>query len=159
MDRDPCVGSGWLQMDVCGRTRRVTPIAGSGIVKPRSPPPLPRVNGWSWQIHTPQVVVWTMLPALAFTSFVIFIPLFTDTCYCHLCGVTVSERDKLCTACNKCTAGFDHHFMWLNNCVGSRNYWSLFTSVGSALAWLLCLTAILMYLMVQYWVDKEGLRD
>uniref|UniRef100_G3TNY8 Palmitoyltransferase n=1 Tax=Loxodonta africana TaxID=9785 RepID=G3TNY8_LOXAF len=209
------------EMDLCGWTsRRVAPEAGSSMAKPRSPPPRPRVNGWSRPIHTPPVIVWTSLLALAFTSFGIFIPLlpyslklvaysvsfslvtgglllfhlvvlvatitidpaepnvrrknyrrpgtifdrsklllFTETRYCHLCGVTVNARAKHCRACNKCTAGFDHHCKWLNNCVGSRNYWWFFTSVLSAVACLLCLMAIVTYIMIIYWVDQEALRS
>ncbi|XP_064146488.1 palmitoyltransferase ZDHHC11-like [Loxodonta africana] len=274
-----------LQMDLCGWTsQRVAPEAGSSMTKPRSPPPRPRVNGWSRPIHTPPVVVWTSLLALAFTGFGIFIPLlpyglklvaysvsfsldipnsipslgsswahvlverthfhvkglllicphrilnlgkavenviftglrscalgsdqgqgkvtgglllfhlvvlvatitidpaepnvrrknyrrprtifdrsklllFTETRYCHLCGVTVSARAKHCRACNKCTAGFDHHCKWLNNCVGSRNYWWFFTSVLSAVACLLCLMAVVTHVMIIYWVDQEALRS
>ncbi|XP_010643204.1 probable palmitoyltransferase ZDHHC11 isoform X3 [Fukomys damarensis] len=52
--------------------------------------------------------------------------------YCHLCEVTVNEKAKHCSSCNKCVAGFDHHCKWLNNCVGSRNYCTSSTPTSSA---------------------------
>ncbi|XP_023617623.1 probable palmitoyltransferase ZDHHC11B [Myotis lucifugus] len=78
--------------------------------------------------------------------------------YCCLCRVTVSEKAKHCRACNKCIAGFDHHCKWLNNCIGSRNYWWFFSSLTSALAWLLCVVSILLYIVIQHHVDPRVLR-
>ncbi|XP_045141217.1 palmitoyltransferase ZDHHC11 [Echinops telfairi] len=79
--------------------------------------------------------------------------------YCHLCEVTVTPKAKHCSACNKCITNFDHHCKWLNNCVGSRNYWVFFSSVASAVAGLVFLTMILLYVFIQYLMDQEQLRS
>jgi palmitoyltransferase ZDHHC1/11 len=42
--------------------------------------------------------------------------------YCRICAVEVSEKSRHCSACNKCVDGFDHHCIWLNTCIGARNY-------------------------------------
>lgn len=42
--------------------------------------------------------------------------------FCHICDVHVSEKAKHCSACNKCIYDFDHHCIWLNTCVGGKNY-------------------------------------
>ncbi|XP_060985499.1 uncharacterized protein LOC133046642 [Dama dama] len=78
--------------------------------------------------------------------------------HCHLCEVPVSAKAKHCSACNKCVSGFDHHCKWLNNCVGSRNYWCFFSSVASALAGLLCIIVILLYIFLQYFFNPAALR-
>ncbi|XP_010643609.1 probable palmitoyltransferase ZDHHC11 isoform X9 [Fukomys damarensis] len=78
--------------------------------------------------------------------------------YCHLCEVTVNEKAKHCSSCNKCVAGFDHHCKWLNNCVGSRNYWFFFCSVASAMIGLLCVKVILLYVCIQHFINPNKLR-
>lgn len=42
--------------------------------------------------------------------------------YCHVCDVHVTEKAKHCSSCNKCVYSFDHHCIWLNTCVGGKNY-------------------------------------
>jgi hypothetical protein len=41
---------------------------------------------------------------------------------CRLCLVYVSKGTRHCSICNKCVMGFDHHCIYLNTCIGSRNY-------------------------------------
>ena len=49
---------------------------------------------------------------------------------CVQCATHVSFRAKHCGVCNRCTAGFDHHCIWLNICVGGANYrWFIGTVV------------------------------
>ncbi|CAF2791483.1 unnamed protein product [Rotaria sp. Silwood2] len=50
--------------------------------------------------------------------------------YCHVCDVHVTEKAKHCSSCNKCIYSFDHHCIWLNTCVGGKNY-RLFLSMLS----------------------------
>nr|XP_021531075.1 probable palmitoyltransferase ZDHHC11 [Aotus nancymaae] len=87
-------------------------------------------------------------------------PIFDRSQHAHViqnryCNLT--KKAKHCITCNKCVSGLDHHCKWLNNCVGSRNYW-FFSTVASAVAGLLCVIAILLYVLIQYFVRPWVLR-
>lgn len=41
---------------------------------------------------------------------------------CETCKVLKPARSKHCKSCDRCYLFFDHHCIWLNNCVGKGNY-------------------------------------
>lgn len=42
--------------------------------------------------------------------------------FCNICKSVVSLKAKHCRKCNKCVTDFDHHCVYLNNCIGQKNY-------------------------------------
>lgn len=42
--------------------------------------------------------------------------------YCDICRSYVNVSSRHCRACVRCVENFDHHCMWINNCVGGKNY-------------------------------------
>lgn len=38
--------------------------------------------------------------------------------YCQKCDSSCSKCSKHCNNCNRCVNSFDHHCIWINNCIG-----------------------------------------
>lgn len=41
--------------------------------------------------------------------------------FCAVCNVPQPEGCRHCRRCNRCVKGFDHHCIWIGNCVGDGN--------------------------------------
>lgn len=67
---------------------------------------------------------------------------FNCDCYVHL-------STKHCRTCDKWTKGFDHHWIWLNNCIGYRNYKYFFTWITTYTIVSIGLIAVSIPIMIQ----------
>ena len=68
--------------------------------------------------------------------------------------VFVRPRSKHCRVCNRCTEEFDHHCMWLNNCVGRANYIYFFALLCSTLLLVSTHLGVSLYLFAQSFAHR-----
>lgn len=75
--------------------------------------------------------------------------------YCHTCNTWRMPRTFHCSKCQSCISLHDHHCLWLNNCIGERNfrYFYNFIVFGTLVAMLIC--ACGYYHLFQSWKELE----
>ncbi|KAK9493370.1 DHHC palmitoyltransferase-domain-containing protein [Lipomyces doorenjongii] len=82
-------------------------------------------------------------------------PLYLPINYCTVCRIWRPARAIHCRDCDSCIDFMDHHCVWLNNCIGARNYRYFFCFILS-----LCLLAYFMatlcFLHVFAWRDRKS---
>lgn len=52
-----------------------------------------------------------------------------DATFCNKCQIVRPPRCHHCSICNRCVLQFDHHCVWLNNCIGYNNYRPFFLTL------------------------------
>ncbi|KFQ22811.1 putative palmitoyltransferase ZDHHC4, partial [Mesitornis unicolor] len=92
--------------------------------------------------------------------------LFQKGIVCPTCNVEKPARSKHCSFCSVCVHRFDHHCVWVNNCIGAFNagyfFLYLFTltavaaAVASITAALLVHVVLLSNLMQGSYLDDQG---
>jgi hypothetical protein len=70
--------------------------------------------------------------------------------YCYRCERHVKDTSKHCTLCMKCIDVFDHHCLWLSNCVGAHNYRAFLALLVAAAAQLLLQVGYGVYVIVRF---------
>ncbi|KAF4024543.1 hypothetical protein G4228_016295 [Cervus hanglu yarkandensis] len=162
------------------RSRQVLPEAASSRSTQVLPPRLSRVNGWSRPLHPFQIVAWTVFLILAFTTFGVFIPLLPcDWRYiaysvtggifffhflAHLVAISIDPAEASVRLKNysQPMPTFDRskhpHVIQNQHCHLCEVPVCFFSSVASALAGLLCIIVILLYIFLQYFFNPAALR-
>mmetsp|Transcript_24137 Transcript_24137/g.62173 ORF Transcript_24137/g.62173 Transcript_24137/m.62173 type:complete len:450 (+) Transcript_24137:101-1450(+) len=76
--------------------------------------------------------------------------------YCYICQIEVHKRSKHCKVCRKCVSVFDHHCVWLNNCIGAPNYRLFLATIWCTLVFLAVQVAGLLVVLAALLSDDEA---
>ncbi|XP_008584344.1 PREDICTED: probable palmitoyltransferase ZDHHC4, partial [Galeopterus variegatus] len=89
--------------------------------------------------------------------------MFPKNVRCSSCDLRKPARSKHCSVCNWCVHRFDHHCVWVNNCIGAWNtrYFLIYllTLTASAASMAIVSTAFLVHLVVVSELYQETYID
>jgi len=77
--------------------------------------------------------------------------------WCSPCSIKKHSRSKHCWQCHKCISVFDHHCMWLNNCIGEANYKAFLVTISAVGAMTAIIVGTVAYFAVCYISDTDAL--
>ena len=80
---------------------------------------------------------------------------FVKFSYCYTCNIFRPPRTSHCAQCDNCCQRFDHHCMWLGNCIGKRNYKYFFLLVLTLIINAFIEIIYNIVVVVQSFIDKE----
>jgi len=86
------------------------------------------------------------------------VPVIGPDNFCHICQVTVERKTRHCKPCNKCVAGFDHHCVYLNTCIGSKNYSEFILLIYLSAFIALFFAACALYYFIQFFANRDQFK-
>lgn len=81
------------------------------------------------------------------------------TKYCPTCRIWRPPRTSHCAVCDACITNMDHHCLWLNNCVGMRNYLYFFSFITMSLLSIIYMNVLSYYYIFHHDHNAPTSRD
>jgi hypothetical protein len=83
----------------------------------------------------------------------------SEMSHCYMCKVSLRKTSKHCGECKKCVATFDHHCVWLNTCIGEKNYKYFLGLVASVQLLTICALALDLAYFIELCKDSVAFHD